>query len=272
MEYIEITINTDNLPELLPEILVAMLSDSGFESFTEDNSNLYAYIKKSDFSPKTTDNILFPYFVEYKTKTIPSENWNAKWESSYNYVTINDDLVISAPFHNNPPKKKYNLTIAPKMSFGTGHHETTSLMCSLILKQSMENKTVLDMGAGTGILGILCRKMGAKLVTAIDTDEAVLENISENVQLNNITNLTALVGDSKAIPQKKYDFVLANINKNVLIEEIPNYVNFLKKKSCLIISGFYTTDLEDINYICGKYGLKLAGQLEKNNWIAAVFT
>jgi ribosomal protein L11 methyltransferase len=272
MEYIEVTINTQNLPELLPEILIAMLSDSGFESFTEDSYNIYAYIKKSEFSAKTTDKILFPYFVEYKTKTIPDENWNAKWESSYNYVTINDDLVISAPFHNKIPKKKYNLIIAPKMSFGTGHHETTSLMCSLILKQNMENKTVLDIGAGTGILGILCSKMGAKSITAIDIDEIVLDNIAENIKLNNITNLTAFSGDFKTIPKKKYDYILANINKNVLIDEIPNYVNFLKNKSCLIISGFYTTDLEDINYICGKYGLKLAGQLEKNNWIAAVFT
>lgn len=271
MDYVEIAIKTDNIPELLPEILIAQLSEEGFESFTEDNSYLCAYIKSSEFSASKTDKVLSPYFVEYTSKIIKQENWNAKWESSYNYVEIDEELVICAPFHKKVPQKKYRITIAPKMSFGTGHHETTYLMCSLILKQDIVNKTVLDMGSGTGILGILCSKKGAKSVAAIDIDDLVLENINENLELNKVTNIEAFTGNSSNIPNKKYDYILANINKNVLVNDVPIYVKHLKKKSCLIISGFYSSDFEDIIYICNKYGLKLAGHLEKNNWIAALF-
>jgi ribosomal protein L11 methyltransferase len=270
MDYCEICIEKNNLPESLPEILVAVLSNLGFESFTEDQSFLYAYVKESEFSLKETDKILSPYFVAYSQKIIKAENWNAQWESSYNPVIIDDTLVICAPFHKNIEKKKYCIVIAPKMSFGTGHHETTALMCSLILKRKWTQMKVLDMGAGTGVLGLLCSKLKAANVTAIDNDPIILDNINENIKINKAPNVKAFVGDRNSLSEI-YDAIVANINRNVLLQDISYYSKHLVNNGTLLLSGFFNADLEAIANEAIKNGLQFVTSQTKNNWTAAEF-
>ena len=256
------------------DILIAQLGEVGFESFVENEEGIQAYIQKEDWygdilatvqilgDPRIT--------VAYELREIEQENWNETWERNFNPIEVDGQCVVRAPFHKSADVP-FDIVIEPKMSFGTGHHETTHMMLQFILDTDFEGKSVLDMGSGTGVLAILASMRGADLVTAIDIDNWCYLNAVENVERNGRSNITVLEGDSGLLDGKEYDVVLANINRNVLLGDIPVYGRCLSEKGTLILSGFYTEDIPLISEKCSEVGLKLEKSLEKNNWVAVKY-
>lgn len=271
MEYIEISIETYDKSKM--EILSAFLSDLGFESFVEEKNQFKAYINKKEFNEHDLKNILNKHDLKnkYKIKTIQNENWNEKWEKSFKPVIIENKCLIKAAFHNINKSYKYEIIINPKMSFGTGHHETTYLMIKAMLVCNFINKKVFDIGCGTGILSILASLMGAYSVFSIDIDEWSVINIKENIALNKLNNIKFLQATVNEINNKNADLLLANINRNVLLKEIPAYAKKLNNNGILILSGFYTEDFKLINKIATENNLIQEKKYEKNNWLALTF-
>lgn len=258
-------------------MLVAELAEIGFESFSEDESYLLAYIPQKDFQ---TNNLLSTTFcknLDNRTmlaiSIIKSQNWNAVWESNYTPVMIDGCCFVRATFHKPNPDVEFDILLSPKMAFGTAHHETTALMIRLLLKENIEGQRVLDMGCGTGILGILASKKGALMVTAIDTDEWAYKNTLENIELNDSTGITVLLGGAALLEDDDdYDLILANINKNILMSDMPAYCKVLRKGGKIFFSGFYTEDLDDITKKAKKCGLVFESTSTDKNWVAAIFT
>ncbi len=256
------------------DILIAELGELGFESFVENETGLLAYILKSEWR----DNLLIDLFVfqnpsfeiSWTKKEIEQQNWNAEWEKNFHPILVGEKCMVRAPFHK-AVDVDYDIVIEPKMSFGTGHHETTHMMLQHILDNDFEGKSVLDMGCGTGVLAILAKKRGAGDVEAIDIDEWCFLNTQENVDRNHCSDIKAYQGDSSLLEGKKYDIILANINRNILLEDIPIYANCLKKGGALFLSGFYLGDLDAISSKCAAYGLEFEKNLEKNNWVSAKY-
>ncbi len=275
-KYIELKINVNPKNTEFTEIITAELANVGFDSFTDTEQGINAYIKSDLFNEQILKELYFfnnakSCKINYSINIIEQQNWNKKWESNFNPVFINNDCVIRAPFHKISPIPKYEIIIMPKMSFGTGHHETTTLMVDAVLELKPNKKTVLDMGCGTGILAILCYKMGAKQITAIDNDKWAYDNTIENFKINKVKNANVLLGDSKLIINKKYDIILANINKNVLLNDIEIYEKSLNKNGKLILSGIYKSDFNDINNKALKNNLKYIQLSEKNNWLSITY-
>jgi ribosomal protein L11 methyltransferase len=254
---------------------MAAFADYGFESFEEKESNFSAYIPQVNFNKDTfkeLDIFRNPEIkIEYEFKTIQSQNWNALWESNFEPVVIEDICYIRAPFH--PAKKgmTYEIIIEPKMSFGTGHHETTTMMVKLLLEQNIADKNVLDVGCGTALLAILACKIGAAHITAIDNEEWAFQNAKENILHNNTSQIEVLYGNISMLLNRHYDFILANINRNVLLDEIPSYSNCLDTNGLIILSGFYETDLGIINKKASQFALKFLRYINTNNWCASVY-
>lgn len=258
------------------EILIAQLSVIGFESFEEQLDNLIAYIPENEYDKNTVLTVDYCNTCEKSGSLlvdfIPDQNWNKVWESNYPPVIIADKCYIRAPFHESRPSMEYEILIKPKMAFGTAHHETTSLILEYILKNDFINKKVLDMGCGTGILAILASFKGAASITAIDNDKWSFENSTENIDANRIENINVILGGCEAIPDnEKYDIILANINKNILLRDMKFYNDALIVGGEIVFSGYYDTDLSDIELESRKYGLKLINKFEKNRWTAAQF-
>jgi ribosomal protein L11 methyltransferase len=256
------------------DILIAELGELGFESFVETETGLLAYMLKSEWQDQNLES-LFAFQnpdvkISWTRKEIEQQNWNAEWEKNFHPILVGDRCMVRAPFHQ-PEAVDYDIVIEPKMSFGTGHHETTHMMLQHILDDDFEGKTVLDMGCGTGVLAILARKRGAVDVEAIDIDEWCFLNTQENVERNHCPEIKAFQGDSSLLKDKKYDVILANINRNILLEDIPIYADCLNKRGTLFLSGFYLDDLDAISSKCGAYGLEFEKNLEKNNWVAAKY-
>jgi ribosomal protein L11 methyltransferase len=268
LEYLELTIT--NLQEEQAEILVSLLSEEGFESFAEENDTLTAYIPVPLFDEQKIEPLLKRFSAHATRKIIPEQNWNAVWESQYEPVLIMDRCFIRAPFHESRPGMQYEIIIEPKMSFGTAHHETTSLMIELMLETGMKGKRVLDMGCGTGILAILAAKSGAASVVAIDNDEWSCRNSLENMEKNNQPGIRVILGDAKDINNYPSDVILANINRNILLEQIPSYAGILSRGD-LLLSGFYEEDLPSIRTRAEESGFRLEKYLIRNQWIAAKF-
>ena len=275
MAYIEIKCSV-NPPEIGNDILIALLSEIGCESFMETEEGVLAYIQKSVFSKELLDTLSLPkeadFGFTYSIAEIKDENWNAVWESNYPPVLIEEVCFIHAPFHDKREDVLYDMVIEPKMSFGTAHHETTALMISYLLSEKCEEKNVLDMGSGTGVLGILASMRKAKKVIAIDNDTWAFENCLENVERNHITNMHCILGDANNIPPESYDLIIANINRNILLNDMDTYVQHLAKGSIILFSGFYETDdLDSIKLKASSLGLRYHSHKEKNGWVAAKF-
>ncbi|MEM7381954.1 MAG: 50S ribosomal protein L11 methyltransferase [Bacteroidota bacterium] len=261
--------------ELATEILIAELGELGFESFVETSEGVLAYIQKKDASDTILDSVHIlaqeDFTITYETREIAKENWNALWEQNFEPIEVGDLCVVRAPFHE-ARGLKYEIVIEPKMSFGTGHHETTHLILQLLLELDCEGQTVLDMGCGTGVLAILAAMKGAAAVDAIDIDSWSYENTLENASRNGQEHIDVYQGDVSALKKgKKYDLILANINRNVLLADIPSYAEHLQAGGQLVLSGFYTEDLSLISQRSGDQGLQLDHKLQKNNWQAAVY-
>ncbi|WP_339837985.1 50S ribosomal protein L11 methyltransferase [uncultured Maribacter sp.] len=256
------------------DILIAELGEAGFESFVEEDDAVLAYIQKNDWSKNILTDIQIlsntNFEIEFDYKEIEQENWNATWEQNFQPIIVDDVCMIRAPFHN-PIAVEYDIVIEPKMSFGTGHHETTHMMLQHILKLDVKNKTVLDMGSGTGVLAILTAMRGATNIDAIDIDNWCYLNAKENVERNKMDFISVYEGDVALLKNKKYDLIIANINRNILLADIPAYVQSLNKDGVLLLSGFYTEDLEMITQKCVELELKFEKNLERNNWVAAKY-
>ena len=256
------------------DILIAELAEIGFESFVENPNGLLAYVKQEDFSPDhfegmpVLQNNLFD--ISYTKKTIAQQNWNAKWEADFDPIVVDGGCRVRASFHSKG-EETYDIVIDPKMSFGTGHHETTFMMLQHMLVHDFDQKTVLDMGCGTGVLAILAEKMGASKISAIDIDPWCVENTNENIRLNTCQHIEAKEGGVELIQEKAYDVLLANINRNVLIDQIPAYVKSLKANGILFVSGFYSDDLDAITTTCAANGMRFEKNIQKNKWVSAKY-
>lgn len=256
------------------ELLIAELSDYGFDGFRENHDHLLAYIPKEDFNEKTFSDLYIlrseDFKVKFSKKIMEDQNWNEVWESNFKPVEINGLCILRAPFHPAPEKDiEYDIVVEPKMSFGTGHHATTFLMMEELLKmeKKIKNKEVLDMGSGTGVLGILASKMGASSVTAIDNDHWAFTNAVENFELNNVENGEVFEGDASMLNDKRFNIILANINRNILVEDIPVYNKFLEKNGHLLLSGFLKQDEGIIAKVAEENDLTVLHSREKDNWM-----
>jgi len=256
------------------EILIAQLGSSGFESFVETSEGLIAYIQKKAWNEPILNDIQIlntnEFEITYTHEIIKQTNWNEVWEKNFNPIIVDDVCAVRAPFHE-PFHTEYDIIIEPKMSFGTGHHETTHMMIQLILKNNMAGKSVLDMGCGTGVLAILTELKGAKHIDAIDIDKWCYINSLENVGRNKCKHISVYQGDASLIKGKRYDVIIANINLNILLNDIKIYTSCLNKRGMLFLSGFYKDDIQIIENECGKYRLNLEEKIERNNWIALKF-
>lgn len=276
MEYIELICHLSP-GEHTADLLTSILADAGFESFVEnENGTLSAFIQSPLFMPALTSRLSSDEFSDFldsfHVEHIADQNWNSVWESQYEPVLIDNKCMVRAPFHPEPAGVEYDIVIMPKMSFGTAHHETTKQMIQYLLSLQVSGKSLLDMGSGTAVLAILARMKGAFPVTAIDNDEWAYNNALENVQSNNFADIEVLLGDSSSLAGKKFDIILANINRNILLNDIPAYCESLNAGGKLFMSGFYSEDLPLIEAKANEAGLKIMSSQKENNWTAACFT
>jgi len=260
-----------NPKEPATEILIAELGFAGFESFVENENGVTAYIQQEDWNEHMLDDINIlrsdEFSITYKQDFIEQTNWNKEWEKNFNPIQVDGHVSIRAPFHDNP-NLQYDIIIEPKMSFGTGHHETTHMMIQHLMDLDLDNKKVLDMGCGTGILAIFAEMRGAKQIDAIDIDSWCYENSIENCDRNQCSHINVYKGNASLLKNKKYDLIIANINRNILLNDIQIYSSCLNDKGVLLLSGFYTEDIPIINAETSKYKLLLEKTIERNNWAA----
>ncbi|UMB55362.1 50S ribosomal protein L11 methyltransferase [Lutibacter sp. A64] len=253
------------------EILIAQLGFAGFESFVENEDGVTAYIQEDDWNSEILKDIQILNSGEFEfaitEEVIEQTNWNSEWEKNFNPIQVDDVVSIRAPFHENP-NLKYDIIIEPKMSFGTGHHETTHMMVQHLLNIDLTDKKVLDMGCGTGILAIFAEMKGAKPIDAIDIDTWCYENSLENVARNKCSHISVYEGDASLLVNKKYDVIIANINRNILLNDMQSYMNCLNKDGVILFSGFYQEDIPVIDAEVSKYNFKIDTIIERNNWVA----
>jgi ribosomal protein L11 methyltransferase len=273
MKYKEINIKiAEN--ESQREKLMAVLLGIGYDSFMETEQSIAAYIEARLFDSNRLQEILRTFngnAIIEKIEDLADQNWNAIWESNYEPVIIENKCMVRAPFHEKPAGTEFDVVIQPKMSFGTAHHGTTWLMIQLILENDFTGKQVLDMGSGTAVLAIMAAMKGAERTTAIDNDEWAYNNAIENCELNSIKNIDVIFGDASSIPAGAYDVVLANINRNILIDDIQHYNKHLKDDASVYLSGFYESDLAAIVEEAQKFGWNFVEHRTRNEWVAAVF-
>lgn len=271
MNYIEIVISVPEEKSALSEVVVAFLAEQGFESFCEEKDKLLAYISEDNYNEEMTKMLMSAYGMDFSKNLIQQKNWNEEWEKNFEPICIDNILTIKAPFHKQQFDTTHTIIIEPKMSFGTGHHATTYMMCKLMSEFDMSESQVLDYGSGTGILSIYAANLGAYNIVAIDVDEWAYENSKENTIKNKVSNITVLRGDIKNVPELKYDFIFANINLNVLLKDIPVLAQHMNKGSILFLSGFLINEVTIIAKSCKEHGLILVRKIEKDNWSACVF-
>ena len=264
--------------EVATDVLAALLADVGFESFVPEEDGMSAYAPQALYDADAVAAVVAGYPLEgfeitYDSEFIEGEDWNAEWEKNYfQPIVLGEECVIHSTFHKDVPKARYDILIDPKMAFGTGYHQTTCHMLRAILAQDMTGKSILDMGCGTALLAILARKHGASNVVAIDIDEFAYENARENIVLNGTPDIEVRLGGAEAIkPSDSFDIVLANINRNILLADIKNYVRAMHPGSQLFISGFYTEDIEVLKEEAARHGLQYIDSAEDNRWAMVRF-
>ncbi len=276
MDYKELVFEMTSDEAYQKDILIALLGEIDYDTFEETERGFNAYIIETSFNEDLLSETLTPYKDEFKFKylvnDVKQKNWNEVWESNFEPIEIKDQVYVRATFHQPKPAFKYEIVIDPKMSFGTGHHQTTAMIMAYLLETDVAGKTVLDMGCGTAILAILASKMGAKSVVAIDYDPVCYDSTLENSTLNNVGNLTAYCGSKEAIPNEQYQIILANINRNILLDQIERYSEALEVGGKIFFSGFYEEpDLEMITAEAKKYGINYVSHKKKDLWVAAKF-
>ena len=252
------------------EMLIAQLGYVGFESFVEQDHGVTAYIQKQEWNSKILDDVFLlhsnEFNITFEHNEIAQTNWNEEWEKNFFPIQVDDLVSIRAPFHTNP-SLQFDIVIEPKMSFGTGHHETTHMMVQHLLALDLDTKKVLDMGCGTGILAIFAEMKGAKPIDAIDIDSWCYENSLENIQRNNCNHITVYEGDASVL-KEKYDVIIANINRNILLSDMKTYTDCLNENGVLLLSGFYKEDIVIIEDEVTKYGVTFETMIQRNNWVA----
>ena len=260
--------------ELGSEILIAELGEKAFESFTETEKGISAFVQKDLWDELILEDIRIlqsdEFTIDYTFEEIEQVNWNEEWEKNFEAINVDGNCHVRAPFH---PKTdaEFDIVIEPKMSFGTGHHETTHMMIQHLLETDLVGKKTLDMGCGTAILAILAEMKGAQPIDAIDIDNWCYLNSIENAERNNCKHISVYEGDASLLEGKKYDIIIANINRNILLNDMQQYVDCLNENGILFLSGFYTEDIPVISESCTSKGLTYVKQFERNNWVALKF-
>ena len=261
--------------ENLKDMFIELLGNIGFDSFMDTDDGFEAYCQEPVLDETELNEVLqmeqFANVKFLKKELIPDQDWNATWEASYEPVIINELCRIRAPFHKVEGTYKYDLVIEPKMSFGTAHHETTSQIIELMLQSEFSGLNVLDMGSGTGVLAILAKKLGSAMTVAIDNDEWAYRNALDNIRLNDENEIVVELGDATSLNDRQFDVILANINRNILLRDMKEYVKSLVENGRIFFSGFYEEDLVLITKEAEHLGLKYVNHVTKNNWTAAVF-
>ena len=277
MNYTEIAFTCQAIQDWQQDLLISDLADIGFDTFEETDAGFNAFIPEPNFNLATLETLLSQLPVEvslsYDVKNVAHQNWNKLWEENFQPLIVADTCYVRATFHESKAEQfLLEIVIDPKMAFGTGHHQTTSLMMELLLEEEVNGKKVLDMGCGTGILGILALKLGAESVVAIDNDPVCTDSAIENAKLNNVGSFIVTCGDSTSIPEVNFDLLIANINRNILLDQLLHYSKVLSQKGVLFLSGFY--DGEDLAILTEKaksLGLKYSSHKSRDNWVAARF-
>lgn len=277
VDYLHLRLNIDSCTETATDLLAAFLADIGYDSFVPDEKGLSAYIPADKFDDEGLKQMLadFPMelHINLKTEVIEGQDWNSEWEKNYfKPIVVGGECVIHSTFHKDVPSARYDIVIDPRMAFGTGHHATTSLMIEHILSFELSGKSVIDMGTGTGILAILCAMRGAEKCIGIEIDPYAAENAREHVELNDTPSVQIITGDASSLPETPVaDLFIANINRNIILADLPAYVASLKKGGSMIFSGFYTEDVPLICAAAGPLGLKYVSEKTKDNWCAVRF-
>lgn len=258
------------------ELLIAMLDAESFEGIHEDQEQVIAYIPSESYHQNSLlliKNTLkaMACVLTWEVIDVPEQNWNSVWESNFEPVLVDTRCAIRAPFHPEFPEAEYQITIEPKMSFGTGHHQTTRLMVTQLLEISVKGKSVLDIGCGTGVLGILSGMRGAEKITAIDIDEWAYKNTIENAARNNVGQLIAIQGGKEKVPNEKFDIILANINRNILLDQMNDYASHCQPKGLLMLSGILLSDRLAISESANSHGFQLINSAELDNWLMLLF-
>lgn len=277
MKYTVVNFSSADIQEWQKDLLISELGGMAFDSFEETDDGFKAYIPTEQLDVLALESLLLKtvegYTIDYSIEDIPYQNWNEIWESNFKPIVVDERCYVRATFHPSDPNYPIELVIEPKMAFGTGHHQTTSMMISFLLDNDVENKSVLDMGCGTGILAILASKKGASNILAVDNDEVCIENVRDNMQLNKVKNIQCEVGSVEKIEEKEFDIIYANINRNILLDHMPMYANSLPLGGELYLSGFYDgEDLQLLQKAANKYNLEFLDKKTTDNWCAARFT
>lgn len=249
------------------DVLIAHLSEAGFEGFEQNDLELKAFITENDYDKRLLQEMAFKYQLSFDQQIIAAQNWNEVWESNFQPVIVDDFVAIRADFHEPIKNVEHEIVITPKMSFGTGHHATTYMMVQQMRGIDLRNKTVFDFGTGTGILAILAEKLGAKKIIAIDNDEWSINNAAENIQKNDCSRIVLQQADNAEMTGH-FDIILANINKNVIVENFSSLVSQLNAKGTLLLSGLLKEDEADILEVTSKYPLILSGKTTNRGWIS----
>jgi len=276
MKYLEFDFKCNPSQGWQQDLLIDQLGDTGFDTFEQTEEGFKAYIPEPNFNPIDLETVLLnldsDFQVSYQSSSIAPQNWNALWESNFQPIFIRDQVCVRATFHDDRPDYPIQILIDPKMAFGTGHHQTTSLMMEYILEEELGDKVVLDIGCGTGILGILASKLLATNIVSIDNDPICVESSKENKHLNTISNMKVLEGSASAIPDQNFDVILANINRNILLEHLYYYSQAIVQGGNLFLSGFYQgEDLELLKQEALQCGFEFINYKTRDNWVAAKF-
>lgn len=266
--YLQFDFNVED--DAVKDILIASLSDIGFDGFEEHENRLTAFIDSANFNEAEFDEIIAAYKITFSKTVIPEQNWNSLWEQNFEPVIIDGNVAIRAHFHQPIANVQHEIIITPKMSFGTGHHATTHMMLEQMTSIDFKGKSVLDYGTGTGVLAIYAEMLGAATITAIDNDEWSISNASENIQYNNCSVIELLLGN-KPVEGKVYNVVLANINKNIITDNFKNIMATLAKDATLLLSGLLAEDEQDILQLATTANLQHQGTYHRDKWICMKF-